>query len=431
MTQSNMQSEEDVGKTLGLSNSGPRHPRLKYGAMAGLAAAVAIAGALWFTGRKTDAPRYITQPVRRGNLVVTVSATGTLAPIKEVDVGIEVSGTIKTVEADYNDEVKVGQVLARLDSSRLEAQALQSESALASARAKVLQTQATVQEAETKWKQLNRVHELSGGKMPAQSDLDAAKATLARAQADEVSAKALVAQAQATLNVNQTDVSKSVIHSPINGVVLTRAVEPGQTVAASLASPVLFTLAEDLKQMELLVDIDEADVGQVQKGQEATFTVDAYPDREFPARITLVRFGSKTVEGVVTYKAELRVDNSSLALRPGMTATAVITVNKIENALLIPNAALRFVPPQTTQTSTSGGGSLVSALMPHPPSSEPKSRDDANGKSKEQRVWILHSGQLAAITISKGASDGLLTEVTGGKLDPGMEVVTDTETVKQ
>ena len=430
MTQSKMQLEQDVVKTLGLTHSSARHLRLKYWVVGGLAAAMAIAGVFWFAGRKTDAQRYITQPVRRGNLVVTVSATGTLAPIKEVDVGIEVSGTIKTVEADYNDEVKVGQVLARLDTSKLEAQALQSESALASARAKVLQTQATIQEAQAKWTQLNRVYKLSGGKMPAQSDLDTAKATLARAQADEASAKALVAQAEATLNVNRTDLSKAVIHSPIDGVVLTRAVEPGQTVAASFASPVLFTLAEDLKKMELLVDVDEADVGQVQKGQEATFTVDAYQDREFPAHITQVRYGSETVEGVVTYKAVLRVDNSSLVLRPGMTATAVITVNKIKNALLIPNAALRFVPPQTTQANKSGNGSLISAIMPHPPS-ETKPSDDANGKGKEQKVWILSSGKLTAIPITKGTSDGLLTEVTDGKLEAGMEVVTDTETVKK
>jgi len=431
MTLSKTQPEENISKTLDLAHSSARHLHLKYWVAGGLAAVAILSGALWLTGRKADEQRYITQSSHRGNLVVAVSATGTLEPIKEVDVGIEVSGTIKTVEADYNDEVKVGQVLARLDTTKLEAQALQSESALASTRAKVLQTQATIKEAESKLAQLNRVYKLSGGKMPSQSDLDAAEATLARAQADDASAKALVAQAEATLNANKTDLSKAVIHSPINGVVLTRSVEPGQTVAASLESPVLFTLAEDLKKMKLLVDVDEADVGQVQNGQEATFTVDAYQDQEFPASITLVRFGSKTVNGVVTYKAELRVDNSSLALRPGMTATAVITVKKIENALLIPNAALRFVPPQTTQASKSGNGSLISAIMPHPPSSESKSSEDANGKGREQKVWVLSSGQLTAIPITKGASDGLWTEVTGGKLEAGMEVVTDTETVKK
>ena len=425
------QSKEDVVKTLGLTQSGAWKSRLKRWLMWGLALVVLlIVGALWLAGRKTDTLRYVTQPVKRGNLVVTVSATGTLDPIKEVDVGIEVSGTIKTVDVDYNDEVKVGQVLAQLDTSRLEAQALQSSAALESAKSKVLQSQATVQETEAKWAQLNRVHELSGGKMPSQSDLDAAQATLARAKADEASANALVDQAQATLHVDQTDLAKAVIHSPIDGVVLTRSVEPGQTVAASFASPVLFTLAEDLKQMKLLVDVDEADVGSVRNGQEAIFTVDAYPDREFPAHITQVRYGSETVEGVVTYKAVLQVDNSSLVLRPGMTATAVITVNKIENALLVPNVALRFVPPEEPKEDTQGGGSLMSSLLPHPPSSESKTQEETNGKSKEQKVWTVRNGQLTAIAITKGTSDGLLTEVTSGELEPGLELVTDMETVK-
>ena len=266
--------------------------------------------------------------------------------------------------------------------------------------------------------------------MPSQSDLDAAEATLARARADEASANAQVEQAQATLNVNQTDLDKAVIHSPIDGIVLTRSVEPGQTVAASFSSPTLFKLAENLRQMELLVDVDEADVGSVQKDQEAIFTVDAYPDREFPARITQVRYGSQTVDGVVTYKAVLRVDNSDLVLRPGMTATAVITVKKIENALLVPNAAMRFVPPEAPQETTAKGGSLMSSLLPHPPRQGAKTHEDSNGKNKAQKVWIQRDGQLSAVVITKGISDGLMTEVTGGDLEPGWELVTDMETVK-
>jgi len=344
-----IQSGEKIAETLGLSHSHARHLRLKCWVATGLAALAVLFVVFWLAGSKADEQRYVTQAVRRGNLVVTVSATGTLKPINEVDVGIEVSGTTKTVEADYNDEVKVGQVLARLDTTKLEAQALQSESALVSARAKLLEMEATVDEASSKLAQLNRVYDLSGGKMPSQSDMDTAEATLARAQAAYASQKAIVTQSEATLNANKTDLSKAVIHSPINGIVLKRSVEPGQTVAASMETPTLFTLAEDLKKMKLLVDIDEADVGQVQKGQEATFTVDAYQEQEFPASINMVRFGSETTDGVVTYKAELRLDNSDLKLRPGMTATAVITVKKIEKTLLIPNAALRFVPPKTTK----------------------------------------------------------------------------------
>jgi len=431
MTNPNTEQRMDVAKTLGIDKAGSRMPRLIRWLMWCVAiVAVSAAGILWLTRNKADSVQYETQPVRRGDLVVTVSATGTLEPIKEVEVGIEVSGTIKTVEVDYNDPVKVGQVLARLDTSKLEAQALQSQAALDAARGKLLQAQATVQEAEAQMARLAQVRELSGGKMPSQYEFDAQKAVQARARADEASAKAAVAQAQATLDANHSDLAKAVVHSPINGVVLTRSVEPGQTVAAQFQSPVLFTLAEDLAQMELQVDIDEADVGQVREDQDATFSVDAYPDQTFPARTTQVRFGSKTVEGVVTYKAILKVDNSSLSLRPGMTATALITVNKRENALLVPNAALRFAPPQTQQASRPRGGSLLSSILPHPPRPESVPREDTNGKGKEQKVWTVRDGQLDAITITKGMSDGRMTEVVSGALEPGMELVTDMATSK-
>ena len=382
-------------------------------------------------GRKPQPVKYATEAARRGNLVVVVSATGTLEPVKKVDVGIEVSGTISKVEADYNDQVKVGQVLARLDTSRLEAQAQQNEAALQAAQAKVVQAQASVEEAQAQLARLNRVKELSGGKMPSQTDLDAAKANLARYKADEASAKASVAQAQAALNVNRTDLTKAVITSPINGVVLKRSVEPGQTVAATFQSPTLFTLAEDLTQMELQVDVDEADVGQVREGQEATFTVDAYPDRTFPARITQVRYGSQTVEGVVTYKTVLKVDNSSLALRPGMTATAVITVNKRDNVVLVPNAAMRFVPTVKESAGSSRSGGLVSMLLPRPPGMNDNKTEEPDTKKKEQQVWTMRGGQLAAISFTKGLSDGQQTEVVSGQVEPGMELVTEEASAKR
>jgi HlyD family secretion protein len=193
---------------------------------------------------------------------------------------------------------------------------------------------------------------------------------------------------------------------------------------------VLFTIAEDLTQMELQVDVDEADVGQVKEDQDATFTVDAYPDQVFSARTTQVRYGSQTVDGVVTYKAVLKVDNSNLALRPGMTATASITVNKRENALLIANAALRFKPSQTDAGKNSGGGSLLFKILPHPPASESTQRDDPNAKSKDQKVWVLRNGQLQGVAITKGLTDGKVTEVASGELEPGTELVTFAEPPK-
>jgi len=421
----------DVAKTLGLDKSRSKIHRLRNFLFFLILIAAGTASVLyWRTNGTDNTVKYETKPVQRGNLVVTISATGTLEPIKQVDVGIEVSGTIKTVEVDYNDHVEVGQVLAQLDTSKLEAQALQSSSALEAARAKLLQAQATVQEAEAQMARLNEVRKLSDGKMPSQSEFDTQKAAQARARADEASAKAAVAQAQATLDANTSDLDKAVVHSPINGVVLERSIEPGQTVAAQFQSPVLFTLAEDLTQMELQVDVDEADVGVVREDQEATFTVDAYPDEVFPARTTQVRYGSETVDGVVTYKAVLKVDNSDLKLRPGMTATALITVNKREDVILVPNAALRFTPPETKPEEKRGGGSILNSILPHPPAMKSTPREDTNGKSKDQKVWTLQNGQLTAISITKGLSDGKMTEVTSTGLEPGTELVTDMATAQ-
>lgn len=407
-----------INELLILHPGGKPRPLHKWLGLA--AAALAIGAGVWFFGKgNSGAVVYETQTVSRGDLSVTVSATGTLAPLKEVEVGIEVSGTIKSVEADYNDQVKVGQVLARLDTTRLEAQSLQSRAALEAAKAKVRQVQATVKEAEVQLAKLRNVLELSGGKVPSQYDLDAAKATLARAHADEAAAKAGVEQAQGTLNVNLTDLTKAAVKSPINGIVLARSVEPGQTVASQFQAPVLFTLAEDLTQMELQVDVDEADVGMVQPGQHAQFSVDAYPDRNFPAEIVQVRYVSETVDGVVTYKTVLRVDNSELSLRPGMTATALITVENKKNVLLVPNSVLRFTPP--VEPAKKAGGSFLDALLPHPPSADTGKQPAASGKS--QQVWMQHGGQLLAVTIDKGATDGKVTEIIGGGIEAGSELV--------
>lgn len=431
MSNSHPEQNTDVAKTLGLDKSRSNMHRLRNFLFFLLLIGAGIALVFhWRSNGAENTVKYETKQVQRGDLVVTVSATGTLEPIKQVDVGIEVSGTIKTVAVDYNDHVEVGQVLAQLDTSKLEAQTLQSSSALEAARAKLLQAQATVQEAEAQMARLNEVRKLSDGKMPSQSEFDTQKAVQARARADEASAKAAVAQAQATLDANQSDLAKAVVHSPINGVVLERAIEPGQTVAAQFQSPVLFTLAEDLTQMELQVDVDEADVGVVREDQEATFTVDAYPDQIFPAHTTQVRYGSETVDGVVTYKAVLKVDNAELKLRPGMTATALITVDKRENAILVPNGALRFIPPETKAEETTRKGSILNSILPHPPAMKPTPREDTNGKNKDQKVWTLRDGQLIDIPITKGLTDGKMTEVTSTGLEPGTELVTDMVTTQ-
>lgn len=433
MTHPDVGSKDDVAKTLGVGKSSTSsHRARRWLFWTALVIVILIIGVSLGIKDETNGVQYATQPVQRGDLVVTVSATGTLQPIKKVDVGIEVSGTIKTVEVDYNDKITNGQVLARLDTTKLEAQVLQSVAALDAAKAKVAQAQANVRLAKAQWERYSQVRKLSGGKMPSQTDLDTAEATLASYQADEANYKATVAQCQATLDVNRTDLSKAIVRSPINGIVLSRSIEPGQTVAATMTTPVLFTLAEDLTKMELQVDVDEADVGQVNKGQSATFTVDAYPDRQFPAQVSLVHYAATTNANVVTYRTILNIDNAAFLLRPSMTATAVITVNKRTNALLVANAAFRFVPPQTQTAKAKESGGLLSALLPRPPRSDSfNAVEDTNEKSKIQRVWTLRNGQLTVIPVTKGPSNGTVTEITDGALEPGMELITEMIAAKQ
>jgi HlyD family secretion protein len=261
---SKIEPKPDITETLGMHHSPMFSKRLKRYLVIALVAILAVAAVIiWKTAGKTTVPQYKTEQVRRGELMVIVTATGTLQPTNTVSVGSELSGIIKSVEVNYNDRVKIGQVMVRLDTSKLEAQLTQSKAALESAKAKVLQTQATVAETRAKLSQLQKVRELSNGKVPSQTEMDAAEAAFERAKADAASTAAAVSQAEAILQANETDLSKSIIRSPINGVVLTRNIEPGQTVAASFQAPVLFTLAEDLKQMELHVNVDEADVGKV------------------------------------------------------------------------------------------------------------------------------------------------------------------------
>lgn len=431
-TQTNITST-DVTRTLGEHGQGsaPWRPYVKWVVIALIVAIVAF-----FLFRKGDsgATSYVTQEARRGDITVTVTATGNLEPRNQVDIGSELSGTMRIVNVDVNDQVKAGQVLAVLDTTRLKAQVLQAESSLASAEARVIQSEASLKEARANYQRLLKVRELSGNKIPSQQDLDVSESTVARGEGDLASAKAAVAQSRASLEAVRTDLSKTDIRSPINGIVLVRSVEPGSTVAASLQAPVLFTLAEDLKKMELHVSVDEADVGSVQVGQQASFTVDAFPTRTFNAHITQVHFASNNTQkstsnssqasatstGVVTYETVLEVDNSELLLRPGMTATAQIVTTSISDALLIPNAALRFQPEGAQFPGASGannrpgGGSPLSALMP-----QPRMRFGPGGGSNQQggamrrfgRAWIMENGKPALVMFRQGATDGRFTQV--------------------
>lgn len=391
----------DFLKTSGTPGTGKRRRWLLIG---GALLLVGGAIALW-PGSGAPQGQYLTEEAVMGQLVVTISASGTLQPTRSVDVGSELSGTLEAVLVNDNDRVTRGQVLARLDTSKL-------QDAVAKSRATVAQMEATVAESRANLKRLRHVAELSGGKVPSQSELETAEATLQRAVANESSARA-------TLKTDETNIEKAVIRSPINGVVLARKVEPGQTVAAAMTTPVLFVLAEDLTKMELQVKVDEADVGSVALGQPASFSVAAWSGRSFPAVIRRVGLGSTITDNVVTYKTVLGVANDDLALRPGMTATARITTAQRENVLLVPNGALRFTPPTA---GAAPSGSIVSRLMPRPPSSRPQKQAAPAGTPQ---VWMLRDGQPVAVPVQTGASNGRQTEISGGELKAGTAVIVD------
>jgi HlyD family secretion protein len=394
----------------------------------GLAVLAAAAGGIYYWQAQKEsnaAPVYVTEALRKGNLTLTVAANGTIVPTRVVSIGSELSGTVKRVLVDVNDVVKKGQVLVELDTAKLDDQVLRSRAALASAQAQLAQTAATVKEARAGLARFEEVSRLSGGKVPSATELDGARATLERAVAGEASASATVAEARATLSTDETNLSKASIRSPINGVVLTRTVDPGNAVAASLQAVTLFTIAEDLAQLRLEVAVDEADVGSVKVGQKASFTVSAYPSRRYPARITRVAFGSTKTDNVITYTTWLEVDNSDLSLRPGMTAASTIVATERNDVLLVPNTALRFTPAAAAIAAPAASGSVVSKLMPRMPPRSGGRRAAGNGNAAVRQIWVLQDGQAVAIAVTPGISDGRMTEVSGPDLKEGMAVITD------
>ena len=395
------------------------------------AVALLVAGGVWWwlaSRAASTAPSYNTQAVARGNLTLLVTANGTIQPTRAINIGSELSGTVLKVNVDVNDQIKKGEVLVVLDTAKLRDQILRSKATLTAAQAKVAQTAATIKEAKATLGHLEEVARLSGGKVPSQSELDTGRATLDRAVADDASARAGVNDALAALSTDQINLSKASIVAPVDGVVLTRTVDPGNAVAASLQAVTLFTVAADLSKLRLWVYVDEADVGSVKIGQDATFTVSAYLSRNYPARITRVGFGSTITDNVVTYLTYLDVDNADLSLRPGMTATATITATQRTDVLLVPNTALRFTPTAAT-LSTATKTSIASSLVPRMPGTTTR-KSAATGAStaNAKQVWVLLDGVPAAVLVTPGISDGHMTEITGGDLKAGMLVITDQKT---
>jgi HlyD family secretion protein len=390
------------------------------------AAAIVAVLAFWFAlaGSSRTSIAYSIDPATRGALTVIVTATGSVQPTKQVDISSELSGIVRDVLVDYNSPVKVGQVLAQLDTDKLAATVDSSRAKLAAAKAKVGEAEATVAEKEHDY---NRKQTLVEKRITSNLDFEVARAAYRRAVAVLDSVRADVSVAAAELKLNETNLAKASIYSPINGVVLARNVDPGQTVASSFQAPVLFSIAEDLSQMEIQVDVDEADIGKVSEGQRATFTVDAYPDRKFQAEIRQLRFGSEVVQGVVTYKAVLTTDNSQLLLRPGMTATAEIEVQHIDDALLVANAALRFSPP--SESTSQQQGSFLKKLLPGRPRFRPSSSKEQSGPNRT--VWALKNGTAVPLNVVIGATDGKRTHIAQGDIEAGLPIIVDAAATKR
>ncbi len=360
--------------------------------------AVGIVAALFFAKRFRSAPvQYQLQHATVGDLAIVVTATGTLDPTNVVEIGSEISGRIERVAVDTNDSVKKGELLIELDTEEISAQVEKSRANLALAQADLLHAEATLAESKIQLERMRRLNRLNA---ISQSEYDSAKATFERSASKVDSCEARVDVAQATLDGDESKLSKTRIYSPINGIVLRRNAEPGQTLAASFQTPILLTLCDDLREMELKVDIDEADVGRVAVGQNATFTVDAWPDVLFPATISSIHFASERKNDVVTYEATLKVRNESLKLRPGMTAVANIIESELKEATLVSNSALRFTP--SDETALPNGG-LASTPC----------------------VWVLKNGRPVHVSVKTGLSDGRWTELTSGEISPGDAIIED------
>ena len=423
--------DASLDEFLGVEAGRPWKKWLRWG-LIGLALLIA-AFIVYRLLNPADTVRYATEKVERGELTVTVSATGNIRPINQVDVGSEQSGLITEVHVDVNDQVKKGQLLALLDPARLQDSVTQARASQAASQASVAQAEATVAEANATLQRQEEVFRLSAGRVPSKTELDTARANRNRALATLNSARAQVVSQQAALSSAETNLSRARIYSPVTGVVLSRDIEPGQTVAASFNAPVLFTIAEDLRQMELQVSIDEADVGEVKEGQDATFTVDAFPGKRFPAHIRRVNVGSNdsstsstttsSTGQVVAYTAVLTVNNEDQTLRPGMTATADIVTTRRANALLVPNAAFRFRPTAAAQGGQQGG--ITGAIMPRGPRRAASTRTATSGRGAQQSIFILNdAGQPQEVQVTTGDTNGTLTEVLSGGLKEGQMVIT-------
>jgi HlyD family secretion protein len=364
-----------------------------------VAAVTVSLAAFYGGGADSSSPRYVTSQVTRGAVVETVEATGSLEAVETVEVSTQVSGTLASLHADFNSRVKAGQVVARLEPSLFEAQVQQAQASLIRMQADAERADVALEDARLK---RDRARELWNQQLISRNDLETAESNFRQAEASLKAVRAQLAQGEAALHQSRVNLSHTIIRAPIEGVVISRNVEVGQTVAASTSAPTLFVIAKDLSQMRVNAQVSESDIGRVAPGQTVSFRVDAYPNDVFPGTVSQVRLSPIVESNVVSYVTMIDVPNPDQKLKPGMTATVTVEIGREDDALRVPNAALRFSPQAAGSPAARAGG------------------------SSEPSVWVLREDQPHAVPVEIGLSNGTTTAVVGGSLRENDQVITGT-----
>ncbi|MBX7491355.1 efflux RND transporter periplasmic adaptor subunit [Helicobacter turcicus] len=409
-----MQTTKDILKTL---NPKRNYKKLLLALIGGiLSASLLIALLLWWQN-KAPTYTYITQPAKIGNIQTNISANGTLSPTHEVSIGSVISGIVLEVLVDVNDKVSKGQVLAKIDSESITQNLYRHEAQLKSAKAQLKSAQVSLEEKKWQYQQLQALYKQTNGKTPSKLDLQSAKTAYNAALSEVGIRQANITEIETSIRSTQVDLKNALIITPIDGVVLSRSIEVGQSVAASFQAPEFFVIAESLEEMELNVSISEADIGKVEVGQNVTFSVDSYPNKTFNAVVNRVNFGaSESTDNIVSYEARISVDNKDLLLRPGMSATADITTKSIKNALLIPASALYFSPSIQEQSAQKKSFNPFGRMRREKSNPAPQ-------KQTNSSVWILENGIPKEISVQVGISDGVFTQIFSDSITQGTEII--------
>src|SRR5919197_1414398 len=410
--------------------------------------AVLVAGAgiiltLGLSPAKQDDLHFTTAPVSKGRIAAKVTATGTLSALVTVQVGSQISGRIKSLNADFNSQVKKGDLIANIDPELFDAALEQARANTAAAKGELTAAEIKVADAQ---RQYRRAKSLAERSLIARAELHAALVTMQSARAAVAAARGRLAQNRAQLHQAEVNLAYTKIFSPIDGVVISRNVDVGQTVAASLSAPTLFVLGEDLRKMQIDTSISETDIGKLRPEMRAHFTVGAYPNERFTGTVREIRNAPQTVLGVVTYDAVIDVTNAELKLRPGMTATVTLIYAEKDDALRVPNAALRFRPPTEVLAAVvsdsakanvaqaqggaggeGGGGKVEKASS----DGKKKKKEKGEKESSDRRVWVLADGQPQPVPVTLGISDGSYTEVSSDRLREGDQVITDVQSEEE